>query len=404
MSIFIYKAKSLSGKTESGTLESESLRELSQNLKKRGLILIDAQIKTENKKRIFKWTVFSGKVSITEKIVMTRNLWIIIATGLPLVRGFSILASQAKNRKMKYALLDISREIGEGKNLSDSLKKYPDIFSDLYINMIQSGEESGTLEEVLKVLSLQLKREKEMKSSVQKALIYPAVLILTMIAVGLLILIFVFPKIKKLFQSLNADLPITTKIILGMGDFFMTYWYILIIALVAVVFAFIFSIRTKTGRFLMDTVSLKIPLISSLIVKSNSAAFARSLSSLMASGVPLIKSLEITGGNVSNFYFKQALKESAKRVEKGEKLFSSLKPYQKFFSYGTIEMVEMGEETGKTSVILKTMADFYEEEVLNDAYAISTLIEPILIIILGTIVGVFAVSIIGPLYSVMGNI
>lgn len=404
MSIFIYKAKSLSGKTESGTLESESLRELSQNLKKRGLILIDAQIKTEDKKRIFKWTVFSGKVSITEKIVMTRNLWIIIATGLPLVRGFSILASQAKNRKMKYALLDISREIGEGKNLSDSLKKYPDIFSDLYINMIQSGEESGTLEEVLKVLSLQLKREKEMKSSVQKALIYPAVLILTMIAVGLLILIFVFPKIKKLFQSLNADLPITTKIILGMGDFFMTYWYILIIALVAVVFAFIFSIRTKTGRFLMDTVSLKIPLISSLIVKSNSAAFARSLSSLMASGVPLIKSLEITGGNVSNFYFKQALKESAKRVEKGEKLFSSLKPYQKFFSYGTIEMVEMGEETGKTSVILKTMADFYEEEVLNDAYAISTLIEPILIIILGTIVGVFAVSIIGPLYSVMGNI
>jgi type IV pilus assembly protein PilC len=404
MSIFIYKAKSLNGETESGILESESLRELSQNLKKRGLILVDAEIKTENKKRILKWTIFSGKVSITEKIVMTRNLWIIIATGLPLVRGFSILASQARNRKMKYALLDISREIGQGKNLSDSLKKYPDIFSDLYINMVQSGEESGTMEEVLKVLSLQLKREKEMKSSVQKALIYPAVLVLTMVAVGLLILIFVFPKIKKLFQSLNADLPITTKIILGTGDFLMTYWYVLIIALFVAVFAFVFSIKTKTGRFLIDTISLKIPLVSSLVVKSNSAAFARSLSSLMASGVPLIKSLEITGGNVSNFYFKQALKESAKRVEKGEKLFSSLKPYQKFFSYGTIEMVEMGEETGKTSTILKTMADFYEEEVLNDAYTISTLIEPILIIVLGSVVGVFAISIIGPLYSVMGNI
>ena len=404
MSNFIYKAKSLNGQTESGNLEAESLRELSQSLKKRGLILIDAQIKEETSKRIFKWTILSGKVSATEKIVMTRNLWIIIATGLPLVKGFSILASQAKNRKMKYALLDISREIGQGKRLSDSLKKYPDIFSDLYINMVQSGEESGTLEDVLKILSLQLKQEKEMKSSVQKALIYPAILVLTMIAVGLLILIFVFPRIKKLFQSLNANLPITTKIILGMGDFFLTYWHILTIALFVSGFALIFSTKTKTGKFLIDTVSLKIPLVSSLIIKSNSAAFARSLSSLMSSGVPLIKSLEITGGNVSNFYFKQALKESVKKVEKGEKLFDSLKPYQKFFSYGTIEMVEMGEETGKTSVILKTMADFYEEEVLNDAYAISTLIEPILIIILGIIVAVFAISIIGPLYSVMGNI
>jgi len=403
MPIFFYTAKSLDGKTRTGVQESINLRELAQNLKSEGLILIKADTQSDLQKKKLR-VYFFEKVSISEKMLMTRNLWIMIATGLSLVKGFNILSAQAKSKKMKSALLDISSEIGKGKSLAESFKKYPDIFSDLYINMIKSGEESGTLEEVLQVLSLQLEREKEMKDKVQKALIYPAILVFTMLSIGLLLVLFVFPKINNLFKNLNADLPITTKIILGMGDFLLAYWYFLLLAVFLLGAIFYFLIKTKSGKFFVDTVLLKIPIISSLIKKSNSAAFVRSLSSLMTAGVPLIRSLQITAGNVSNSHFKEALYESAKRVEKGEKLFNSLKPNQHILPYGTIEMIEIGEETGKTSTILKKLAEFYEEEVSNAADSLAVIIEPVLIVILGLVVGTFAISIIGPLYSVLGKI
>jgi type IV pilus assembly protein PilC len=243
-----------------------------------------------------------------------------------------------------------------------------------------------------------------MQGKVQKALVYPVILVLTMMSIGLLLVIFVFPKINDLFKNLNADLPITTKIILGAGDFLTAYWYFFIIIFIFAIISIFYLSRTKSGKFLIDTTLLKIPVVSSLVRKSNSAAFVRSLSSLMAAGVPLIRSLEITAGNVSNFYFKQALHESAKRVEKGEKLFNSLKPSQNIFPYGTIEMIEIGEETGRTSTILKKLAEFYEEEVSNAADSLAVIIEPVLIVILGLVVGVFAISIIGPLYSVLGKI
>jgi type IV pilus assembly protein PilC len=170
------------------------------------------------------------------------------------------------------------------------------------------------------------------------------------------------------------------------------------------VFVFLTMIKTEKGRIMIDTFALRIPLISVLIKESNVASLIRSLSSLLSSGVPLIKSLDIAQGTVNNFYYKQALKGASKNIEKGGKLFSSLKPYQNIFPYGTIEMIEIGEETGKTSLILKKLAEFYEEEVSNAAENLSVIIEPVLIVIIGVVVGIFAVSIMGPLYSVLGNI
>jgi type IV pilus assembly protein PilC len=214
----------------------------------------------------------------------------------------------------------------------------------------------------------------------------------------------VLPKLKTFFVGLGADLPLSTKIILGMGDFFTAYWMFFVIGIIILFLIFSFLSKTKTGKMIIDTVVLKIPVVSLLIKKSNSASFIRSLSSLMASGVPLIRSLQITVGTVGNSYFKDALSDAAVRIEKGEKLFMSLKPHQNLFPYGTIEMIEIGEETGKTAVILKKLAEFYEEEVTNVAESLSVIIEPVLIIIIGLVVGVFAISILGPMYSVLGTI
>jgi type IV pilus assembly protein PilC len=400
---FIYTAKSFDGKSKSGVMEAENIRELAQNLKQEGLILIKAGTKIE-KVRGFEIPFLSGNVSITEKMLMTRNLWIMVATGLSLPKGFSILSSQSKNKKMKSALADIGLEISKGTSLSDSFKKYPGIFSELYQNMISAGEESGTLEDVLQVLSLQLEKEKEMNSKIQKALIYPAILIATMLVVGIVLVIFVLPKINVFFQSLHADLPLTTRMILGSGDFVMQNWYWLLLGTGIIIGIFYSLIKTKKGRIIIDTVSLRIPYISSLIKKSNAATVIRSLSSLLAAGVALVRSLEITSGNVGNYYFKQALLEAGKKIEKGEKLFKALEPAKDIFPYGALEMVEIGEETGKTAMILKKLAEFYEEEVTNAADNLSVIIEPVLILIIGSVVGIFAVSIMGPMYSVLGSI
>ena len=404
MANFFYTAKSFNGETKTGNLDAKDIRELSQILKGEGLILVKAVTEKEKGKRGFFPFLFPGKVSITEKILMTRNLWIMISTGLPLVRGFSILAAQSKSKIMKRALLNIGQETGKGKSLFDSFKKYPNNFSELFCSMIEVGEESGTLEDVLKILSLQLEKEKEMKSKIQKALIYPCILITTMLIVGILLSIFVLPKINKFFTGLQAKLPLSTRIILGSGDFILKYWLVLIMIFIVLIFIILTALKTKTGRFIIDTLSLKIPLISLLVKKSNAASLIRSLSSLLSSGVSLIRSLEITAGTVSNFYFKQALAEASLKIEKGEKLFNSLKPYQDIFPYGAIEMIEIGEETGKTSTILKKLAEFYEEEVSDIAESLSVIIEPVLIVIIGAAVGVFAVSIMGPMYSILGDI
>ena len=408
MPTFFYTAKSLDGTIKTGTFEAEDVKHLAKSLREEGLFLSHADYKSNKKKNSFdalgKILGFSKKVSINEKMLMTRNLSVMVSTGLPLVKGFSILAAQSKSKKMKEALMDISEEVSKGKNLADCFKKYPDIFSELFQSMIEAGEESGTLQDVLGVLSLQLEKEKEMSSKVQKALIYPAILVFVMLIVGVGLAIFVLPKINKFFSGLHADLPITTRIILGSGDFFMNYWYLFLVGLFVLITAFLSLIKTKIGIFIIDTISLKIPLVSSLVKKSNTAALIRSLSSLLSAGVPLIRSLEITSGIVTNFYFKQSLRGASAEVQKGKKLYEGFSVFQNIFPYGALEMIEIGEETGKTSVILKKLAEFYEEEVTNVAENLSAVIEPVMIIIIGAVVGVFAVSILGPLYSVLGNI
>jgi type IV pilus assembly protein PilC len=191
---------------------------------------------------------------------------------------------------------------------------------------------------------------------------------------------------------------------LGSGDFFKTYLYFFLLLFLILASVFLTAIKSKTGRFFIDTILLKIPFVSSLVKKINSASLIRSLSSLLSSGVPLIRSLEITSGSVNNFYFKQALRKASKEIAKGEKLFVSLQPFENIFPYGAIEMIEIGEETGKTSLILKKLAEFYEEEVSNAAENLSVIIEPLLIVVIGAVVGIFAISIMGPMYSVLGTI
>jgi len=325
-----------------------------------------------------------------------------IGAGISLPRALRTLALQTKSKKFKKALLNIAEEITKGKSFSDSLGKHPDIFAELFTSMIKVGEEAGTLEEVLKTLTQQMEREYELKSKIKGAMIYPAVIICAMIGIGILMLIVVVPKLAETFKELNIELPLTTRLVIGLGVFLAKKWYFGILIIIGLFFIFRTILKTKRGKRMVDLLSLKIPIISAIIRKTNSAYTVRTLSSLFASGVPVVRSLEIVSGSLGNIYFREAIAQAVEKVRKGSKLSEALKPYQDIYPLIIIQMIEVGEETGETSDVLGKLADFFEEEVGNATKNLSAIIEPVLMLIIGAVVGFFAISMVQPMYSMLG--
>lgn len=395
----------MEGQTEAGVLNAPDEYQLAKMVRSKGLILIRAV--PEEKKAKFKlnFSISLLPVSLGEKIMMIRNLGVMISTGLPLVKSFDVLAQQTKNSKLKSALVNIKERINKGENLSDALSKYPGIFSELFVNMIKVGEESGTLDEIFQILSFQLQKEYELKSKIKNAMIYPSIIVLVMGIVGVVMVAFVIPNLNVFFNSLNVEVPLYTKILLSIGDFLAKKWYLFFAFLFLFMASCYFLVfKTVLGKKMLDTALLRIPIISPIIKKNNAAFLIRSLSSMVAAGVPLTRALEISSKTVGNHYFREAAIDAEEKIRKGWKLSNALKLHQNIFPFGVTEMVEIGEETGKSSTILKKLADFYEQEAINGVERISTLIEPILIIILGLGVGVFAFSIIQPMYSSLQSI
>jgi type IV pilus assembly protein PilC len=399
---YSYTAKSLKGEEKSGIAEVKDERQLSKTLREQGFILIKAELETAEKKRKFKISLpFLGGVSLTEKLMFTRNLQVMISAGLPLPRALEILASQTKSKKFKKALLNINEEIIKGKNFSDSLKAHPDIFSELFQSMIKVGEETGNLEEVLKTLSQQIERENELKSKIKGALMYPAVIVLAMIGIGILMLVMVVPKLAETFEELNIELPFTTRMVIGLGNFLAEKWFLVLLIMAVFFFFFRLALKTKRGKEIIDAITLKIPIISPLIKKTNSAHTVRTLSSLISAGVPIVSSLNIVAGILGNIHYKTALLQAAEKVKKGEKLSDAMAPYKEIYPLIVMQMIKVGEETGETSDILAKLAIFFEEEIGYATKNLTSVIEPILMLIVGGAIGFFAISMIQPMYSML---
>jgi len=405
MPTFHYFAKSLKGEEASGTIEAKDERQLAKTLREQGFILIRAETEKEKEKIRIKFSLpFFGGVSLAEKMMFTRNLQVMINSGLPLPRALETLAYQTNSKKFKEALLEIREQIIKGKNFSDALTKYPSIFSELFQNMVKVGEEAGNLDEVLKILSQQIEREYELKAKIKGALMYPIVIVMAMVGIGILMLIMVVPKLSETFAELEIELPLTTKVVIGLGNFLVEKWLLCIFILIFIFALFWFASKTKRGKKFIDTITLKIPVISPLIKKTNSAYTVRTLSSLTAAGVPIVKSLSVVAGVLGNSYYKNAILEAADKVKKGEKLSEAMKSYQDIFPLIVMQMMEVGEETGETSSVLAKLADFFEEEISYATKNLTSVIEPILMLIVGGVIGFFAISMVQPMYSMLGAI
>jgi type IV pilus assembly protein PilC len=400
---YFYTAQSLDGKKKSGTLEAKNVRYLSQDLRADGFILIKAETeKTKGKK--LKISLPFNKVSLTDRMFFVRNLQIMIATGLPLPRAINSLAKQTKNEKFKTALFDINQDVTKGMPFSIALGRFPEIFSELFQNMIKVGEESGTLDQVLQTLSMQMEKESTLKSRIQGAMIYPSVVVSAMLGVGLLMLVTVIPTLSDTFVELGIELPATTQSIINLGNFLSQNWLAVILS---IPFLIIFSLqmtKKESVKKIIDKLFLKIPIVSQIVKSSNSAYMLRTLSSLIIAGVSLPRALEITSGVLGNFYFKKSIIEASEKVRKGKKLSEVLENYQEVYPRIVIQMITVGEETGETSTILSKLADFFEEEVSNATKNLASVVEPFLMLIIGGVIGFFAISMIQPMYSMLGSI
>jgi len=396
---YTYTAKSFDGEVESGVMNATDEYQLAKDIRAKGLVLIRATPEEAKKKLNINMSISFLPVSLSEKIIMVRNLGIMFSTGLSLVKSFDVLAKQTRSQELKKAYEDVKERINKGENLSDALGVYPRIFSELFVNMIKVGEESGTLENILKILSLQMEKEHELKSKIKNAMIYPSIILLVMFIVGIVMVVFVIPNLKIFFESLNVDVPIYTRILIGGSDFLAQKWYLVLAGLILFAGGIYMILKTSAGKKSFDVILMKVPIISPIVKKNNAAFLIRSLSSMISAGVPLTRALEISSKTVGNHYFKEAALDAEERIKKGWKLSSALKLHQEIFPYGVTEMVEIGEETGKSSEILKKLAEFYEQEAITAVERLSVLIEPILIIFLGLGVGVFAFSVIQPMYS-----
>lgn len=401
---YFYQAKSLEGKEESGSLIAKNERQLARALREKGYFLISAQVAGEEKK-MARLNIFEKLIGVPfqEKLFFTRNLEVMTRTGIPLPRAFVILAQQTKSKKFSEALKKISEKIIKGESISSALSSFPGIFSSLFQETLKVGEETGKLEDSLKVLAVEMEREYTLRSRVKTAMIYPLVILCTTFAIGILMMIVAVPKLKVAFEELNIELPLTTRMILGGADFLIKRWWLALLIIFALVIASVLGLRSKKGGKVWDTIVLKIPIVSNIVRQTNSTLFLRILGSLLKAGVPVVRALEVTSGALTNFYFKRSLSKAAETIKKGGKLSQALKAYQEIYSPMVLQMMEVGEETGETSEILEKLADFYEEELNNVTKRLSSIIEPILILIIGGVVGFFAISMMQPLFSVMGG-
>jgi len=301
-------------------------------------------------------------------------------------------------------ITEIEQDVRKGTAFGDALAKYPDIFSDLFVNMVKVGEASGNIEGNLKLLAVQMKKDHDLHSGVKSAMMYPAVILIAMLAIGTGMMIFVVPNLISVFEELNAELPFATRMVIFISKFLSAQWWLVILVLVFLIIGFRLILRTKEGIRMLDNMILKMPIFGNISKEINSARMARTLSSLIESGVSIVKALEVSAGTLTNSLFSESLILASKEVQKGQPLSQSLAASPNLFLPIVTQMIQVGEETGTLGEITKRLAEFYEEEVANVTKGLSTIIEPILMVIIGAAVGFFAISMIQPMYSMMNSI
>ena len=343
-------------------------------------------------------------IKFHDKIIFARNLGSMLKAGLSLSRALQVIEKQARSPKLKTVLGTLIKNVSEGKSLNQSLELFPKDFDSLFTSMVRAGEESGSLPESLKLVADQMEKNYVLLKKVKGAMIYPAIILCVMTAIAVLMLMFVVPSLTATFTELHADLPFSTQIVLDLSNLIKNHYILLVIILALIVFAFYSVIRTKEGKKVVDKLLIKIPVIGEIVRQTNSARTTRTMSSLLSSGVEVVKCAQITRDVLQNSQYRDVMDKVSLAIQKGEPISKVFESFEWLYPAFVAEMASVGEETGKLSDMFKQTAEYYEDEVEQKTKDMSQIVEPVLMVIIGITVGFFAISMITPMYTVLNNI
>lgn len=403
--LYQYTATTLEGELKTGTIEASSVDIAISALQERSLVITDIK-SAKQAGTIFESLgnlKFFNKVKHKDVVILSRQLATLFEAKIAVMDSLRLLAGQVTNISLKESLTEIIEDIKGGSSLSSAMSKHPDIFSAFYINMIKSGEESGKLEEIFGSLADHLERSYELSSKTKNALIYPAFVVVTFFIVMILMLTFVIPKLTSILTEVNQKIPVYTRILMGVSDFFRDFGVFLLGGVVAGGVFLWRYVKTEKGNMAVSRFQTSFPFVGALYSKFYLSRMTDNMETLLSSGVPAVRTLEIAADVVGNKIYKNILLTAANEVKGGSSISEAISKYPEIPLMVT-QMVRTGEETGKLNFMLKTLGRFYKKEVDNAVDTLVSLIEPIMIVVLGGAVGILLISILGPIYNITAGI
>jgi len=401
--LFKYKAISETGGESEGTIDAINIDIAINSLQRRSLTI--SSIKPAEDKGLLSkdLAIFGTGISNKDIVILSRQLATLFTAQVSALRIFKLLSGEMENKNLRTKLGEIADDLQAGSSMSSALGKHPKVFSSFYVNMVKAGEESGKLDETFEYLADYLDRSYEVSSKVKNALIYPAFVIFTFFAVMILMLTVVIPKISSIILDSGQEVPLYTKIVIGLSQFMVRYGFFFLIVVILGIIMLIYYSRTPAGKEGMAKLKLQIPYVSSLYKKLYLSRIADNMNTQLISGVPMVKALELTSKIVDNKIYEDLLNEALDSVRGGKSLSDSFMPYQAEIPGIMVQMVKVGEETGDLGGILKTLAKFYQREVMQAVDTLVDLIEPIMIVALGLGVGFLLASVLIPIYNVSSS-
>ncbi|MFQ3248453.1 type II secretion system F family protein [Glaciecola sp.] len=402
MASFAYKGRESGGSLVDGMIDANDAMTAAKMLMARNIVPIDIQVlasKAGTQKKSSEINFLTPQVSIDDLVVFSRQMYSLAKAGIPIIRAVAGL-SNTNSKRMRLALTDIIEQLERGRNLSSALAQHPKIFNQLFVSVVHVGENTGHLDDAFKQLAEYLQREQETRKQIKAATRYPMFVVIALVIALIVMNIFVIPVFAGMFEKFDAELPAMTLFLIGMSNFFMTKWWVMIIVIIVCIFITSRYLDTKQGRYKWDKLKLEVPLVGSIIERSLLGRFARSFAMMLKSGVPLTTALNLVADAVSNSYMSKAIIDMRQRIEKGENL-SRVAMASGLFTPLVMQMINVGEETGRVDELLKEVAEFYEREVEYDLKGLTSKIEPILISIVAGMVLILALGIFTPMWDMM---
>lgn len=406
MALFSYKARKASGELATGVLEATDANMVAKILSGRDVIPIEITEQGTSVKESdnqFKLSIFTPNIKLDDLVIFARQMYSLAKSGIPILRAVKGLADTTSSKRMQLALWDVAEQLERGRTLSSALNKHPNVFNRLFVSMVHVGENTGKLDDAFNQLSFYLERELETRKQIKSATRYPIFVLIALVIAMVIMNMLVIPIFADMFKSFGAELPLMTRVLLATSEFFMTKWQYLLVSIALGIYVVYRYLHTDKGRYKWDRTKLRLPVVGSIFERTLLGRFSRSFSMMLVAGVPLTAALNLVSEAVGNTFMGKRISNMRKNIEKGESL-SRVAVSSELFTPLVLQMINVGEETGRVDELLSEAAEFYEREVDYDLKSLTSKIEPILIVIVAIMVLVLALGIFTPMWDMMSAV